>query len=170
MPRLRAASFFNRYYQCTGLFIIRAEAFVLFFQIGKNEAIGHGHNDTMNIEYTVDGTTYGGDHGTFTYTGFEDMRAAYRGAVSHNVPQYAEEQKGMKGFFAFSNSDYREIVECTDRCLALFYKNAYYQHIREIHIMDGCIMIKDYGSEEFKLGYGENVLHSPAYGVIERND
>lgn len=168
IPERSAASFFSRYFQYTGLFIIRAEDFVLFFQTGKNEAIGHGHNDTMNVEYTVDGVTYGGDHGTFTYTGFEDMRDTYRGAVSHNVPQYLKEQKEFNGFFGFDDSDYREIVEYTDRRFALFYKNAYYQHIREIHIMDECIIIKDYGSEEFKLGYGGDAVYSPAYGVVER--
>ena len=47
---------------------------------------GHGHNDCLSFEATLDGTKVVTDSGTFVYTGSPEWRNRFRGTAAHNTP------------------------------------------------------------------------------------
>jgi Heparinase II/III-like protein/Heparinase II/III N-terminus len=47
---------------------------------------GHGHNDCLSFEATLDGTKLVTDSGTYAYTGAPEWRNRFRGTAAHNTP------------------------------------------------------------------------------------
>jgi hypothetical protein len=47
---------------------------------------GHGHNDCLSFEATLDGTKVVTDSGTFVYTGSPELRNRFRATAAHNTP------------------------------------------------------------------------------------
>lgn len=151
-----------------GFYVLRNERSSLLFRFGNNEGAGHGHNDTLHYEYEVNKESCHADRGTYTYTGYPEIRNRYRSTAAHHVPYYGYEQREFMGLFGYGSADTREIVEYTDDSIAVRYVNKYCDHIRRIKRYDGKILVEDYGKSDYETYQGEPIDMSPAYGVIER--
>lgn len=140
----------------------------LFFYLGCNHALGHSHNDSMHYEYEINGESFYADRGTYTYTGYPQLRNIFRSQNAHNVPRYIIEQKEFKGFFAYNSGDCRVINYRGKGSIGVFYTNGGYTHYREVNIKNDKIIITDEGSLDFDNSGYTNVPYSPSYGIIKK--
>jgi len=72
-----------------GVFVLRGGGDHIFVDcgpIGLAGRGGHGHNDALSFEATLDGTLLLTDCGAFVYTASPDWRNAFRSTRSHNTP------------------------------------------------------------------------------------
>lgn len=55
--------------------------------IGLHGRGGHGHNDCLSFEATLDGVKLVTDSGSYVYTASPEQRNRFRGTAAHNTPQ-----------------------------------------------------------------------------------
>jgi hypothetical protein len=84
-PRSESAAF-----RAGGVFVLRGEGDHVFFDcgpIGLAGRGGHGHNDCLAFEATLDGTKLLTDCGSYVYTASPEWRNRFRATAAHNTPQ-----------------------------------------------------------------------------------
>jgi uncharacterized heparinase superfamily protein len=72
-----------------GFFIMQNDKDHVFIDcgpVGLNGRGGHGHNDCLSFEATLNSTPLITDSGTYVYTGSYKERNIFRGTASHNTP------------------------------------------------------------------------------------
>jgi hypothetical protein len=73
-----------------GVFVLRAgddHVFVDCGPVGLAGRGGHGHNDCLSFEATLDGRRIVTDSGSYVYTASADERNAFRATAAHNTPR-----------------------------------------------------------------------------------
>jgi uncharacterized heparinase superfamily protein len=84
-------------------------------EVGQNGLGGHGHNDLLSFELSLDGKGIIVDPGTYLYTGDLAARSWFRGTAAHNTVMVdGEELAPLLGHWRIANVARPFDVQCSD--------------------------------------------------------
>ena len=102
----------RHYFQDGGVVIARDQGNFLYFDVGEvglRGRGGHGHNDLLSFELTLDGRPIIVDPGSYVYTADKEQRNLFRSTAYHNgIRVDGEEIARMNGMWSIS----AEAVPC----------------------------------------------------------
>lgn len=159
-----------------GIVIVESDRLFLSVVIDttKNTNLtGHTHNDKLSIELMVDGNYITRDPGGYVYTAAPEIRDLFRSTAAHNtIFVSGVEQNKFDGVFGLKRMSTGELLMGT--CERILAKASYggVNHVRDIHITDNRILVKDYANKPFKVKFGID-FYSYGYGKMKgkiRND
>jgi uncharacterized heparinase superfamily protein len=87
LPDPRPSS--SRAFRFGGVYVMRGEVDHVFIDcgpVGTAGRGGHGHNDCLSFEATLDGVQLVAESGSYVYTASKEWRNRMRGTASHNTP------------------------------------------------------------------------------------
>lgn len=153
-----------------GLHIFTAKEFKLFVRSSPkcvNELLtAHAHSDIFHYEINIKGNSYFSDCGSYVYTSIPEKRNLFRKACMHNVPIYNEEPFDFLGVFQVIPKIKTQILVQNDNELGIYVEFGEIKHYRHFTVTYNSIIVKDYGSKEFKYVPNNVQFFSDGYGII----
>ncbi|MBT6292876.1 MAG: alginate lyase family protein [Rhodospirillaceae bacterium] len=85
----------SRAFAKSGVYVMQAgddHIFVDCAPVGSDGRGGHGHNDCLSFEATLQGVSLLTDSGSYVYTGSKEWRNQFRGSGAHNAPMIDDQE------------------------------------------------------------------------------
>jgi hypothetical protein len=166
-----------------GVYVFKRGALYLAVRCGSTGQRGnggHGHNDQLAIELSIDGTDWLTDPGTYLYTPLPELRNAYRSIRAHFAPQIegGEPTELGAGLFRLEGDPQIECLYFGARGFVGRYRVRGCQVHRRVELLDRGIQVTDWVSESTASASGiprlrppeelPNLSVSPGYGLLLR--
>jgi hypothetical protein len=88
-PAINSEGAISKCFESSGFYVMASgndHVFIDCGAIGFGGKGGHGHNDCLSFEASLDGVSLITDSGTYVYTASYEQRNIFRGTASHNTP------------------------------------------------------------------------------------
>ena len=165
-------------YPDTGIFIIKSDRLHLVVSagpVGQNGNGGHGHNDKLSFELTVDGEELFLDPGTYLYTAIPEERNRFRSSPAHNtVLVRGEEQngwfKGRTGLFSMKPNSKCFLFAIRDDFIDVGLEYRGIKARRKFTVCDDFLLIESSCNRAYKEFFDREKYFSNGYGKLEHRD
>jgi len=142
------------FYKDFGIYIKRTETYFSTIRcgnIGQKGKGGHSHNDQLSFTLKIFGKDIFVDPGTYSYTGYPEMRNLFRSTAYHNtlsIDEYEQNEwaeNNLDDLFWFKTDRAKaKVIEYTDEKFVGEHSGFGKPHCREIHFNDDCIEGTDF--------------------------
>ena len=165
-------------YPDTGIFIIKSDRLHLVVSagpVGQNGNGGHGHNDKLSFELTVDGEELFLDPGTYLYTAIPEERNRFRSSLAHNtVIVRGEEQNGWfngrTGLFSMKPNSKCFLFAIRDDFIDVGLEYRGIKVRRKFTVCDDFLLIDSSSNRAYKEFFDREKYFSNGYGKLEHRD
>lgn len=159
-----------------GIYVIRSKRLHLVVSagpVGQNGNGGHGHNDKLSFELTVDGDELFLDPGTYLYTALPEERNRFRSVHAHNTLLIrGEEQngwfKGPTGLFSMKANSQCYLLGMGNDLIDVGLEYRGIKARRKFTVCDDCLFIESSCDKSYDEFYARDDYFSNGYGKLER--
>lgn len=157
------------HYKEFGILALRGKRIFVCMVIDTAEnakLLGHTHNDKLSVEVLVDGSYITRDPGGYIYTPLPAIRDKFRSVKAHNAIHVADyEQNLFSGIWGMRKRAKAQLLFAKEDRIIGKACYAGIEHMREIKLLPGKIVIADYANMPFTVSF-KNRIYSTGYGRL----
>ncbi|HPG56768.1 MAG TPA: heparinase II/III family protein [Candidatus Wallbacteria bacterium] len=164
----------NIIYKNFGIYLFKSDRLYLAVFAGPNGQNGnggHGHNDKLSFELSIDGKDLIVDAGTYFYTPLPERRNQFRSVRAHSVPIHCGREQnewlpGTDGLFSMTDSTKCELLHFSTNNLTIKLSYDKIIHVRSFFVAHDEVRIEDRSNSDFEFNINDFKLYSNGYGKL----